>query len=94
MRSVTACGVSRFPTLDSPAVLCVSGHPAAVVLGERHLDAQLEWLRGTAVPLAAVTAPDSRAPEQLPCCFGIDVLGTGPILQVSDFHGRALRTLM
>ena len=69
--------------LFNPRLVCArgAGHPAAVVLDERILDAQLAWLRGTRVPLASLTAPNSNAPEQPPLCFGIDMLVTSPALQ-------------
>ena len=61
---------------------CTSGCPAAVVLKGSTLDAQLEWLRGTRIPLASVTARDTDSPEQQPCCVAIDLLIAGSALQV------------
>ena len=59
-----------------------AGHGAAVVLKEDILDTQLKWLQGTRVPIASLTAPESGSPEHSPPCFGIDMLLTGPALQV------------
>ncbi len=60
----------------------MTGSPATVVLEERKLDAQLEWLRGTRVPLASVTARGTNSDqEQQFCCLAIDLLMAGSALQ-------------